>query len=94
MITYEILWRRDDGVFADRGAGRAAAERTHVALRMRLNRAQLFQTFTALANLADKAGAIEVSVTADSLQGFDPVWLRNAVEEPLDEAGIDMSDPG
>ena len=67
--------------------------RTRVALRMRLNRAQLYQTFNALANLADKAGAIEVSVTADSLQGFDPVWLRNAVQEPLDEAGIELKEP-
>ena len=69
------------------GVGPEQAQ-TRVALRMRLDRAQLYASFNALANLADKAGTIQVAVTADSLQGFDPVWLRNAVLEPLDEAGV------
>lgn len=59
---------------------------------MRLARAQLYASFNALANLADKAGAIQVNVTAESLEGFDPVWLRNAVKEPLDEADVKIED--
>lgn len=27
-------------------------------------------------------------MNAQSLQGFDPVWLRNAVLEPLEEADV------
>ena len=29
-------------------------------------------------------------VEADKLDGFDPVWLRNAVLEPLDEADVEV----
>jgi hypothetical protein len=68
------------------------AAQTHVELRLRLTRAQLYASFNALANLAEKAGAIEVTVSADSMAGFDPVWLRNAVQEPLVEAGAETVD--
>jgi hypothetical protein len=30
-----------------------------------------------------------IHIEASSQQGFDPAWLRNAVEEPLDEADIE-----
>ena len=69
---------------------KAPAVQTHVALRLRLTRAQLYASFNALANLAEKAGTVEVVVTADSMAGFDPVWLRNAVQEPLEEAGAEI----
>lgn len=62
--------------------------RARVHLRARLNRQQVYASFNAFANLADKAGEIEVSVDAQSLAGFDPVWLRNAVLEPLEEADV------
>ena len=40
-----------------------------------------------IANLADKAdrGKVQIQVQADSTDGFDLSWLRNAVQEPLDE---------
>ena len=43
-----------------------------------------------LQNLADKAQKVTVTfdIEAEAEEGFDPVWLRNAVEEPLDEADI------
>ncbi len=68
----------------------APATQTRVALRLSLTRSQLYASFNALSNLADKAGTIRLNVTAESLQGFDPVWLRNAVMEPLDEAGVEV----
>lgn len=54
-------------------------------------RDQIFKAFPAIANLADKAdtGRVTVHVEASSEKGFDPAWLRNAVEEPLDEANVD-----
>lgn len=55
---------------------------------MRMTRQQLYASFNAIANLADKAGSIEVTVEAVNAEGFDPVWLRNAVLEPLDEADV------
>jgi hypothetical protein len=30
---------------------------------------------------------IQVEATAEA--GYDPAWLRNAVEEPLDEADVE-----
>jgi hypothetical protein len=41
--------------------------------------------------LADKSdnGKINVVVQGQAAAGYDPNWLRNAVEEPLDEANID-----
>ena len=57
---------------------------------MTLNRQQLYQSFNALGNLTEKAGAIDATVEAESEDGFDPVWLRNAVLEPLEEADIEV----
>ena len=61
---------------------------TRVRFKVTLNRQQVYASFNAFANLADKAGTIDVIVDAQSLKGFDPVWLRNAVIEPLEEADI------
>jgi len=45
---------------------------------------QLFKTFPAIANLADRAdgGKVVIQVEATSQVGFERSWLRNAVEEP------------
>lgn len=59
-------------------------------LRMTLNRQQLYQSFNALSNLVEKAGTLDVTVQARAAEGFDPVWLRNAVLEPLEEADIEV----
>ncbi|MDD5452001.1 MAG: hypothetical protein PHT49_08925 [Desulfovibrionales bacterium] len=49
-----------------------------------------FLAFPAIENLADKSeGAkVRIRVEGTSAAGFDPSWLRNAVDEPLDEADI------
>jgi hypothetical protein len=54
-------------------------------------RDQIFKAFFAIANLADKSNdrKVTVSVEGTSSEGFDPSWLRNAVEEPLEEADIE-----
>jgi hypothetical protein len=57
---------------------------------MTLNRQQLYQSFNALGNLTEKAGTIDVTVEARAAEGFDPVWLHNAVLEPLEEADISV----
>jgi hypothetical protein len=55
------------------------------------SRPQVFKVFPAIANLADKSdgGKVVIQVEATSTAGFDPTWLRNAVEEPLDEADVE-----
>jgi hypothetical protein len=62
-----------------------------VRLDFEADREQVFKSFRAIAALAEKAdgGKVAVTVTARSAEGFDPTWLRNAVEEPLDEADIE-----
>jgi Protein of unknown function (DUF499) len=71
-----------------------SAPSSQVRLKLVLNRQQVYASFNAFANLADKAGTIEVVVNAQSLQGFDAVWLRNAVLEPLEEADVKIEQEG
>lgn len=55
---------------------------------LKVNRQQLFKCFNALGNLAEKSGEISITVDAKSEEGIDHNWLRNAVEEPIEEVGI------
>jgi hypothetical protein len=52
------------------------------------DRDQLFNAWPAVANLADMAGTVTVSINAESEEGFDKNKLRNAVIEPLQEADL------
>jgi hypothetical protein len=56
----------------------------------------VFKSFPAIANLADKSdgGKIKIIVEGQCAAGFDANWLRNAVQEPLDEANIDGMEIG
>lgn len=63
-------------------------QQTLVRLPMWMTRQQLYASFNAIANLADRAGSIKVTVEAQKADGFDANWLRNAVLEPLEEADI------
>jgi RecJ-like exonuclease len=57
----------------------------------RATRDQVFRAFPAIANLAERsdAGKVTIQIEATSEAGYDPSWLRNAVEEPLDEADVE-----
>ena len=55
-----------------------------------MTRQHLFHGFNAIANLAEHAGSIRMVVEANKVEGFDPVWLRNAVLEPLEEADVEV----
>ncbi len=52
------------------------------------DRDQLFAAWKAVANLADMAGKVSVSVKAESQEGFDRGKLENGVYEPLREANL------
>jgi hypothetical protein len=64
-----------------------------VVLTFEASRDQVFKAFPAVANLADKSdGArVRIRIEGSSDEGFDPSWLRNAVDEPLDEADIERT---
>lgn len=72
--------------------GPIAGHRRTVRLRFKATREQIFKAFPAIANLADRSdeGKVTINVEGTSSEGFDLSWLRNAVEEPLDEANIKL----
>jgi hypothetical protein len=53
-----------------------------------VDRKQLFSAWNAIANLADLAGKVNVTVRADSAEGFDKGKLQNGVLEPLRESDL------
>ncbi|OPY63949.1 MAG: hypothetical protein A4E57_03692 [Syntrophorhabdaceae bacterium PtaU1.Bin034] len=67
------------------------ARRKRIVMTFEASREQVFKAFPAIANLADKSdGAkVRIRIEGSSSVGFDPSWLRNAVDEPLDEADIE-----
>ena len=73
------------------GAGSGPKIRTSVHIAFPASRDDVFKSFQAIANLADKSdgGKIKIVIEGQAAAGYDPNWLRNAVQEPLDEASID-----
>lgn len=65
----------------------------HYKLTSITNKSQIFQLFEVLQNLSDQADdmTIKIEVRAHTKQKFDPSWIRNAIEEPLDEMDIQAS---
>lgn len=52
------------------------------------DRDQLYTAWNAIANLADMAGKVTVTIRAESETGFDKSKLQNGVLEPLREADL------
>ena len=52
------------------------------------DRNQLFTAWNAIANLADLAGKVKVTIRAESEKEFDKGKLQNGVLEPLREADL------
>ena len=59
-----------------------------VELTFNADRNQLFTAWNAIANLADLAGKVKVTIHAESEKGFDKAKLQNGVMEPLREANV------
>lgn len=69
----------------------AAGRQSTFRVAFKATRDQIFKAFQAIANLADRSDTrrVTIHVEGTASDGFDPVWLRNAVEEPLDEAEVE-----
>jgi len=65
----------------------------HYKLTSITNKSHIFQLFEVLQALSDKADdmTIKIEVQAHTKQEFDLAWIRNAIEEPLDELDIKTS---
>jgi hypothetical protein len=59
-----------------------------VELSFTADRNGLFTAWHAMANLADMAGRVHVTIRAESGKGFDKAKLQNGVLEPLREADL------
>jgi hypothetical protein len=59
-----------------------------VELTFDADRNQLFTAWNAIANLADLAGKVKVTIRAESENGFDKGKVQNGVLEPLREANL------
>lgn len=68
--------------------GGAPALQTQVDLTFSADRNQLFAAWNAIANLADLAGKVTVTVKAEKEDGFDKGKIQNGVIEPLKEADL------
>ena len=68
--------------------GGTPAEQTQLALSFTADRNQLYKAWGAIANLADMAGKVTVTLRAESAKGFDKSKLQNGVIEPLREADL------
>lgn len=66
----------------------------HLAYNLKVNCQQLFKCFKALGNLAEKSGELSLRVEANLKEGADPNWVRNAVEEPMEEVGVKIKGEG
>jgi len=65
-----------------------SAVQTQVELTFNADRNQLFSAWNAIANLADLAGKVAVTVRAEKAEGFDKSKLQNGVIEPLREGDL------
>jgi hypothetical protein len=82
----------DDGtVVPDGGGSFAGGSGGRLAIRLRAGKKEIFDALRILPALADESETMDVSITidAEAKTAFDRTWVRNAVREPLDEAGID-----
>jgi Protein of unknown function (DUF499) len=76
------------GVPSGASASEASAAQKSVEINFSADRNQLFSAWNAIANLADLAGKVNVTVRADSAGGFDKNKLQNGVLEPLHESNL------
>ncbi len=67
-----------------------AGKITQIIYSLKVNRQQLYKCFNALGNLAEKTGELSLKIEAQTKEGIDANWLKNAVEEPIEEAGVEI----
>jgi hypothetical protein len=67
--------------------------RTNAPLRFIGTRNGIFEACPAITDLADRSdgGEITVQVEGTSAKVFDSAWLRNAVQEQVDDVGVKRS---
>lgn len=70
---------------------RRMARGTRLSLAFRVGKSELFDSMQVLSTLSDESETVDVSVSvrATAKESYDQTWVRNAIRERLEEAGID-----
>jgi Protein of unknown function (DUF499) len=76
------------GTSGEAGSDTDSATTKKVELTFTADRDKLFNAWNAMANLAEMAGQVTVTVKAEKSDGFDKSKLNNGVLEPLREADL------
>jgi hypothetical protein len=63
---------------------------TQIMYTLKINRLQFYKCFKALGNLAQECGELKLVIEAQTKEGIAASWLKNAVEEPIEEAGVEI----
>jgi hypothetical protein len=81
----------EKSVLVDIVEGRQPAKRYELSAKLKSE--QLFELVSILQNLPEKSSLVDikVTVTAYAKDQFDLTWIKQAIEEPLDEADINAS---
>ena len=64
-----------------------------LSLSFRVGKSELFDSMQVLSTLSDESETVEVAMTVDATarESYDQTWVRNAIRERLEEAGVDVS---
>ena len=76
---------------ADGAVGARGTSGKRLLVEFRVGKKEVFDAIRILPALSDQSKSLDVAVTiwADAEGEFDRTWIRNAIREPLDEAGIE-----
>lgn len=99
LAATEPAQARDEGTEKDENGkdkeigGReetTALEGKTLHIEIRAGKTDVFDALRILPALSDQADTLDVSLTirAEASEAFDRTWVRNAIREPLEEAGI------
>ena len=80
----------DGGGTGEIDRGRAAIRGQRLRVELRAGKTEVFDALRILPALSDRSETLEITlrVDAEASDDFDQTWVRNAIREPLEEAGI------
>jgi hypothetical protein len=86
---------RGDSTIGDRdeSVARRAAMGAHLSLSFRVGKSELFDSMQVLSTLSDESEIVDawIKIDATAKDNYDRTWVRNAIRERLEEAGIDAT---
>lgn len=81
------------GASSSESGVRRPAAGTSLSLSFRVGKTELFDSMQVLSTLSDESETLDVSMNVDATAkaGYDQTWVRNAIRERLEEAGIEAT---